>query len=53
MSAVLPRNALCSTPPSLPALPPGLHQARGWFWRTLGRTYLRLAGWRFEGAFPR
>ena len=38
--------------PPLPVLPSGLHQPRGWFWRTLGRTYLRLGGWRIEGAFP-
>jgi 1-acyl-sn-glycerol-3-phosphate acyltransferase len=40
------------TPPSLSALPPGLHQARGWFWRAAGRTYLRAGGWRIEGTFP-
>ena len=32
--------------------PPALRQRRGWVWRTIGRTYLRLAGWRIEGAFP-
>jgi 1-acyl-sn-glycerol-3-phosphate acyltransferase len=39
-------------PLSLPAPPPGLHQARGWFWRVIGRTYLQLGGWRVEGTFP-
>ncbi|MDR3684340.1 MAG: 1-acyl-sn-glycerol-3-phosphate acyltransferase [Geothrix sp.] len=33
-------------------VPAALRQARGWLWRTLGRTYLRLAGWRIEGTFP-
>jgi 1-acyl-sn-glycerol-3-phosphate acyltransferase len=37
---------------ALPSLPAGLHQARGWFWRAVGRTYLRFGGWRIEGAFP-
>ena len=32
--------------------PSALRQRRGWVWRTIGRTYLRLAGWRIEGAFP-
>ena len=32
--------------------PPVFHHPRGWVWRTLGRAYLRLAGWRIEGAFP-
>lgn len=32
--------------------PEPFRQARGWFWRTAGRTYLRLAGWRIDGAFP-
>ena len=35
-----------------PIPPPGLRQSRGWLWRTIGQTYLRLAGWRIEGAFP-
>ncbi len=35
-----------------PAPPPALHQPRGWLWLALGRAYLRLAGWRIEGAFP-
>ena len=39
-------------PPSLPVPPPGLRQVRGWFWRTLGHTYLRVGRWRIEGAFP-
>jgi 1-acyl-sn-glycerol-3-phosphate acyltransferase len=33
--------------------PPALRQNRGWLWRAVGRTYLRLSGWRIEGAFPR
>ncbi|GLH73740.1 hypothetical protein GETHLI_22420 [Geothrix limicola] len=34
-------------------LPPAiLRQDRGWFWRAFGKAYLRLAGWRVEGAFP-
>lgn len=33
-------------------VPPAFHRPRGWFWRTLGRTYLRGAGWRIDGAFP-
>ena len=32
--------------------PPALHQPRGWVWRVIGRAYLRLSGWRMEGAFP-
>ena len=36
-----------------PAPPAALRQDRGWLWRTVGRTYLRLSGWRIEGAFPR
>ena len=35
-----------------PNPPAALHQARGWVWRALGRTYLWLSGWRIEGAFP-
>jgi 1-acyl-sn-glycerol-3-phosphate acyltransferase len=35
-----------------PVPPSGLRQPRGWAWRALGRVYLRLGGWRFEGAFP-
>lgn len=40
--------------PTLPyPLPPdALHQSRGRLIRTLGRTYLRLGGWRIEGTFP-
>ncbi|MFZ1375067.1 MAG: lysophospholipid acyltransferase family protein [Geothrix sp.] len=33
-------------------VPPAFHQPRGWVWRALGRSYLELAGWRIEGAFP-
>lgn len=36
----------------LPEPPLAFRHARGWFWRTAGRTYLRLAGWRIEGEFP-
>ncbi|WP_243304874.1 1-acyl-sn-glycerol-3-phosphate acyltransferase [Geothrix oryzisoli] len=39
-----------STP--YPAPPEALRQPRGWLWRALGRAYLRLGGWRIEGAFP-
>ena len=35
-----------------PAPPALLRQARGWFWKSVGRSYLRLGGWRIEGAFP-
>jgi len=38
--------------PTLPVPPAALRQRRGWFWRALGTAYLRLAGWRVEGAFP-
>ncbi len=38
--------------PPLPAPPEALHHSRGWFWRAIGRTYLRLSGWRVEGTFP-
>lgn len=38
--------------PELPLPPPALRQPRGWFWRALGRAYLRLAGWQIEGTFP-
>ena len=39
-----------STPYPVPL--EALHQPRGWVWRAIGRAYLRLAGWRIEGAFP-
>lgn len=32
--------------------PPALRESRGWLWRAIGLAYLRLAGWRIEGAFP-
>ncbi len=32
--------------------PAGLHQPRGWFWRGIGKIYLRGGGWRIAGAFP-
>jgi 1-acyl-sn-glycerol-3-phosphate acyltransferase len=41
-----------SHPSDLPTLFAGLRRTRGWFWRTLGQAYLRLGGWRIEGAFP-
>lgn len=31
---------------------PAIRQSRSWFWRTIGRSYLRLSGWRVEGSFP-
>lgn len=34
------------------AIHPALRHARGWFWRSFGRLYLRLSGWRIEGSFP-
>jgi 1-acyl-sn-glycerol-3-phosphate acyltransferase len=38
--------------PTLPVPHPGLWHPRSWLVRTIGRTYLRLAGWRVEGEFP-
>lgn len=35
-----------------PQPPPAFRQPRGWMWRKAGQVYLRLAGWRIEGAFP-
>lgn len=35
-----------------PPFPAALRQRRGWFWRAVGTLYLRLGGWRLEGAFP-
>jgi len=35
-----------------PAPLPALRHARGWAWRSLGQWYLKLAGWKVEGAFP-
>ena len=32
--------------------PAALRHSRGVIWRAVGRTYLRLAGWRIEGTFP-
>ncbi len=32
--------------------PEAFRQRRGWLWRAIGRTYLRLSGWRIEGTFP-
>jgi 1-acyl-sn-glycerol-3-phosphate acyltransferase len=37
---------------NLPPTPAPYRQDRGAFWRALGLSYLRLAGWRVEGAFP-
>ena len=37
---------------SYPVPIPALFVRRGWLVRSLGRAYLRLFGWRFEGAFP-
>lgn len=39
-------------PLECPHPPEVLRQARSRIWPTLGRAYLRLAGWRIEGAFP-
>ena len=33
-------------------MPAAFHQPRGWLWRSIGRLYLRLGGWRIEGTFP-
>jgi 1-acyl-sn-glycerol-3-phosphate acyltransferase len=38
--------------PNAVHLHPALIRTRGWLWRALGQTYLRLGGWRIEGAFP-
>lgn len=38
--------------PSFPVPHPGLWQHRPWLVRAIGKTYLRLAGWRVEGTFP-
>jgi 1-acyl-sn-glycerol-3-phosphate acyltransferase len=35
-----------------PITPEVFRHARGWAWRAIGRTYLRLSGWRIEGTFP-
>lgn len=32
--------------------PPAFRHIRGWVWKAVGRAYLRLSGWRIEGAFP-
>ena len=37
---------------ALPLPPEALRQPRNGFWRLFGRTYLRLSGWKVEGAFP-
>ena len=34
------------------ATPEALRQSRGWLWRAIGQTYLRMSGWRIEGALP-
>ncbi|WLT32375.1 lysophospholipid acyltransferase family protein [Geothrix sp. PMB-07] len=39
-------------PQPYPIPPAALRQDRGWFWRFLGRAYLKHAGWRVEGPFP-
>ncbi|MFN7957351.1 MAG: lysophospholipid acyltransferase family protein [Holophagaceae bacterium] len=39
-------------PTTFPLPPPAFHQSRGWLCRRAGRAYLRLGGWRIEGAFP-
>lgn len=39
-------------PLKYPVTPAPFHQARGWLWRVLGRTYLKGSGWRIEGTFP-
>ena len=36
----------------LPTPPEALRHRRGWVWRAIGRTYLRLGGWRVEGVLP-
>ncbi len=41
-------------PPAAPFPIPlaALRQHRSWFFRALGRTYFRLAGWQVQGEFP-
>jgi len=39
-------------PMEFPNPPTALLQPRGWFWRALGRTYLRRSGWRIDGCIP-
>lgn len=36
----------------LPHPPDVLTQQRSWFWRFIGRTYIRLSGWKVEGDYP-
>lgn len=36
----------------LPSPPAALRQARGWLWRFIGKSYLRLSGWRIDGTLP-
>jgi 1-acyl-sn-glycerol-3-phosphate acyltransferase len=33
-------------------LPPGIPRRGSALWRWIGRTIMRITGWRFEGAFP-
>lgn len=40
------------TSTDFPAPIPGLRRKTSWLMRTVGRTYLRLSGWRIEGQFP-
>ncbi len=38
--------------PEYPVPPAAFRHVRGWVWKAIGRTYLRLSGWRIEGCFP-
>lgn len=37
---------------SVPVLPLAIPRRESAFWRWIGRTVMRITGWRFEGAFP-
>lgn len=38
--------------PAVPELPPAIPRRGSAAWRWIGRTVMRLTGWRFEGRFP-
>ncbi|HEX4943121.1 MAG TPA: lysophospholipid acyltransferase family protein [Usitatibacteraceae bacterium] len=37
---------------ALPVVPPAIPRRGSALWRWIGRTVMRISGWRFEGAFP-